>query len=96
MVREDILNFLKSHKKEFEQNFGVTKIGLFGSYTKDKAKEVSDIDLVVEVKEPKMFKLIGLKQEIEEKLNKKVDIIRYRDRMNEFLKRRIEKEAVYV
>ena len=96
MIREEVLNFLKSHKKEYERNFGVIKIGIFGSYAKDKAKEVSDIDLVVEMREPKMFKLIGLKQEIEEKLNKKVDIIRYRDKMNKILKRKIEKKAIYV
>jgi len=40
--------------------------------------------------------LIGIKQDLEEQLNCPVDIVRYRDRMNEFLKKRIDKEAVYV
>jgi len=43
-----------------------------------------------------MFNLIGIKQELEEQLRMPIDIVRYRKKMNPFLKRRIEKEAVYV
>jgi len=39
---------------------------------------------------------IGIKQDLEEKFHRSVDIVRYRDRMNAFLKKRIDKEAVYV
>jgi predicted nucleotidyltransferase len=40
--------------------------------------------------------LIGIKQELEEQLHCPVDIIRYREKMNSFLKRRIDHEALYV
>jgi len=40
--------------------------------------------------------LIGIKQELEEQLHKPVDIVRYRDQMNAFLKQRIDQEAVFV
>lgn len=35
MKREDIISFISEHKAEFEQRFGVKKIGLFGSYARD-------------------------------------------------------------
>jgi hypothetical protein len=43
-----------------------------------------------------MFNLIGIKQDLEEEFHRPVDIVRYREKMNRFLKRRIEKEVVYV
>ena len=56
----------------------------------------SDIDVVVELIEPDLFSLIGIKQHLQEQFHCQVDIVRYRDKMNAFLKRRIDEEAVYV
>ncbi len=39
--------------------------------------------------------MIGIKQDLEEQLGSKVDIVSYRPTMNPFLKRRIDQEAVY-
>ena len=58
--------------------------------------EQSDVDIVVELEDPDMFNLISIKQDLEEDLNRSVDIVRYREKMNAFLKARIEKEAIYV
>ena len=55
-----------------------------------------DIDVVVELKTQDLFDLIGIKLDLEEQLSQQVDIVSYRDKMNNFLKRRIDKEAVYV
>jgi len=59
-------------------------------------EELSDIDIVVELNKPDLFYLVDIKQDLEEKFHRPVDIVRYRDRMNAFLKKRIDKEAVYV
>jgi len=96
MKKEDILKFLNDHKSEFEDKFGVTKIGLFGSFAKGEGQNGSDIDIVVELKKPDLLTLVGIKQSIEEQLNRKVDIVRYRKRMNQFLKERIDRDAIYV
>jgi Nucleotidyltransferase domain. len=58
--------------------------------------EASDIDVVVELERPDLFNLIGIKQDLEEQFGRSVDIVRYREKMNDFLKRRIDQEAVYV
>lgn len=96
MNRDDIVSFISIHKSEFEQKFGVKRIGLFGSYARGEVREGSDIDIVVELKKPDLFFLIGVKQAFEEALEKKVDVVRLRDKMNRFLRQRIERDVIYV
>jgi len=96
MTKDDIIQFLSDHKAEFERTFGVKKIGFFGSYARDENQTDSDIDIVVELNNPDMLSLIGLKQKIEEHLQLDVDIVRYRERMNRTLKNRIDRDALYV
>jgi predicted nucleotidyltransferase len=95
MQKETIINYLISHKKEFQKKYEVEKIGLFGSYARDEATKDSDIDIFVQMK-PDFFKLVGLKQQIEEDFDIKVDIVRLREKMNMALKRRILKDGINV
>jgi len=96
MNREDIIDFISVHKAEFEQKFGAKRIGLFGSCARGDVREGSDIDIVVELEKPDLFCLIGIKQMVEEAFDCKVDVVRLRDKMNEALRRRIERDAIYV
>ena len=77
-------------------NDNIVRIGLFGSAAKGDMGEKSDIDIVVQLKTQDLFDLIGIKLDLEEELRTPVDIVSYREKMNEFLKKRIDKEAVYV
>jgi len=95
MTKENILNYLTQHKQEFKEKYTVEKIGLFGSYARNEARQDSDIDIFVKMK-PDFLKLIGLKQQIEEKFNIKVDIVRLREKMNMALKNRILKDGINV
>lgn len=76
MQKEEILNYLKKNKNEFYQKYGITKIGLFGSYAKDMQKEDSDIDLVIEMEKSKkrLKNFLGFKRELEEFFGKEMDI----------------------
>ena len=96
MKKEDIIGFISSHKTEFEQRFGIKRIGLFGSYARDEGRDESDIDIVVELEKPDLFCLIGIKQAVEEALGSRVDIVRLRGKMNNALRRRIESDVIYV
>jgi predicted nucleotidyltransferase len=96
MKREDIISFISAQKEKFQQEFGVRKIGLFGSYARGDVRDESDIDIVVEIEKPDLFHLIGIKQAIEEALGNKVDIVRLRDKMNQALRSRIERDVIYV
>ncbi|MEK6904834.1 MAG: nucleotidyltransferase family protein, partial [Nanoarchaeota archaeon] len=57
---------------------GVVKAGIFGSYARGEAKKQSDIDIVIQFKGRKnYFDLVGLEQELEQCLGKKVDLLTY-------------------
>jgi len=96
MKRDEIILSLKRFKEMNQNKYNIIRIGLFGSSARDSMREQSDIDVVVELKTQDLFDLIGIKLDLEEQLSQQVDIVSYREKMNEFLKRRIDNEAVYV
>ncbi len=95
MHREQILGTMRSHLQDLSARYGLVRLGIFGSAARDQMTATSDIDVIVEMP-PDLFQLIGLKQELEELLDRPVDIVRYREQMNRFLKERIDREAIYV
>ena len=94
--RETILKQLKRIKPDLEQRYGVTRIGIFGSFARNEIHEDSDVDVVVEMREPDLFYMVHIKETLEESFKMPVDVIRYREMMNSRLKARIDREAVYV
>ena len=96
MNRNDILISLKNYKELNSDKYLIRRIGVFGSVAKGLSKAESDVDIVVEIERQDLFDLIGIKQDLEQEFNCSVDIVSYRDKMNPFLKRRIDNEAIYV
>jgi len=94
--REAALEILRQFKSELGERYGVTSLGLFGSLARSQATESSDVDIVVRMNNPNLFRLVHVKETLEEALHENVDIVQYRDRMNGFLKSRIDQEALYV
>jgi len=57
---------------------GATKIAIFGSYARGDSNKKSDIDILVKFKNGiTLLKLSGVKIALEEKTDKKVDLITY-------------------
>ena len=96
LTREDILQFLRNNKERFAEQYGVTKLGLFGSFARNEATEESDVDVCVELVKPTYDIMFDLREEIVETTSRSVDLIRVRNGMNPLLKKRIERDAVYV
>ncbi len=94
--RETILQELRKVKPDLEKRYGVTKIGIFGSMARNEIREDSDVDVVLEMREPDLFYMVHIKEDLEKRLKMPVDVIRYRKMMNSRLKARIDREAVYV
>ncbi|MEA1870518.1 MAG: nucleotidyltransferase family protein [Euryarchaeota archaeon] len=95
MRREVALKALREHKQEFEERYGITRLGIFGSVARDEATNGSDVDVVAPMA-PDLFGRVRLKEELETILGTKVDLVRYWRRMNHYLKSRIDREAHYV
>jgi hypothetical protein len=96
MGKNEILEILRNYKAQYAEKYGIRNLGLFGSVAQDTASDDSDVDVVVYLEKPDLFSLAGIKADLEEKTHKHVDIVAYREKMNRFLKTRIDKEAVYV
>lgn len=94
--RENVLRILGVHKEQLIRDYGLLKLGIFGSVARNEARENSDIDIVVETKVPDLLRMVNLKDDLEELLHNRVDLVRYRLSMNSFLKNRIDNEAYYV
>jgi len=71
----------------------VKRAAIFGSVARGEAKKNSDIDILIEFKKnnKSLLDLAGLKIELEEKMNKKVDVLTYNS-IHPFLKEIILKE----
>ena len=95
MGKKEIIEILADYKEEFAEKYGILMIGIFGSVARDEAGRDSDVDVVVRISEPDLFMLVGIKNDLEERLHRTVDIVTYRENMNQFLKKRIDGEAVY-
>ena len=96
MNRDYILSLLAQYKQNNHDKYGIENIGIFGSVARGEATESSDVDICIETKTPDMFMLVHIKEELQNLFHKSVDIVRLRERMNPYLKKRIEKEAIYV
>ena len=70
-IKKKIIPILKKNK--------VVKAGIFGSYARGEETKDSDIDILVEIKNPKLSLLgfIKLERELREVLKKKVDLVEY-------------------
>ena len=74
--RNDIILFLQTHKGELAQRFGVSSIGLFGSYARGEERDDSDIDLAIVLRpEHKSLRsFMGLRRYLEQEFGKPVDL----------------------
>ena len=93
---EEILAILDQTKPELERRFGVRRIGLYGSFAYGTQTENSDIDLIVELKEPRFDALAGLYIYMEQVLGREVDMRRLSKKIDTPFMRRIEREALFV
>ena len=56
--------------------FNPIKIGIFGSVARGEDSEQSDIDILYQLKDSiGIFNLVRMKDDLEERLNKKVDLV---------------------
>jgi predicted nucleotidyltransferase len=95
MKRDEIIKALRRFKEGNQQRYRIEKIGIFGSSARGDMKTESDIDVVVVLEKQDLFNLIGIKQDLEDQFGVPVDIVSYREKMNKYLKRRIEDEVLY-
>ncbi|MBK8924231.1 MAG: nucleotidyltransferase domain-containing protein [Saprospirales bacterium] len=93
--KKQILAILTQHREALK-DMGVERIALFGSYARGTARPDSDVDLLVELKEPKYLLLLQLTDYLSELLGHKVDLIRQGPHLKRRFMEAVEKDLAYV
>lgn len=73
---EDLRKILQAHRKELNRKYGVTEIGIFGSFVKNQQSDSSDVDILVEFnKAIDLFAFVNLKNYLSDLLQVNVDLV---------------------
>lgn len=73
---EKIIYLLKNIKPELEQKYGVSELGLFGSFARGDHNEASDIDILVDFnRSVDGFQFIRLAHDLEDLFQHKIDVV---------------------
>ncbi len=82
-------------KPYLRREYGVSEIGLFGSYVRNEQTEDSDLDVLVELDEPVgLFDLVRLENELGERLDVDVDLVT-KGSLKPRIKARVTDDVVY-
>ncbi len=100
MTKLNILTYLKNKKHELNKLYGITTLGLYGSYARDEATQKSDVDIFYQRDEK--FELssgldfLNISDRIASDLHiNKVDFVSL-DFMNPIIKHYAKKDFIYV
>lgn len=91
---QELLSLLRGRQSEWRQRYQLQRIGLFGSTVRNQATASSDVDVWVELDPLTPFATVHLKEELEQLLQRPVDLVRLRERMNPALRAAILKEGI--
>ncbi len=95
MTFEHIMDQIRIDLPKLKSDFGVNRIGLFGSYATRQETEESDLDFLVELQPPianHYFKLLSF---LEQKFDKKIDLVRRGKHLSDGFIKHVESEIVY-
>jgi predicted nucleotidyltransferase len=93
---QDIVEVLKSHRRELSRRFFVKRLGLFGSFVRGEERPDSDIDILVEFYRPvSLFKFLELEDYLSELLGRRVDLVS-RGALKPGIGKRIMKEVFFI
>ena len=90
-TKDDIVKILREKLPYLNSEFGVRRIGLFGSYAVGKPNENSDVDIIAEFDKPIGFRIVEFAEYIEQLTPAGINSIRNKQIADE-----IERTIVYV
>ena len=93
---EDLKTIFQEHKAELSRKYGVIEVGIFGSYVKNKQAEASDVDILVNFREPvDLLTFVHLKNYLSDLLGRNVDLF-MKKTLKPGIGRRILREVMYI
>lgn len=96
--RDFVLQTLRANQEHLRQEFGIDRIGLYGSFARNEQTDKSDIDLVYVLEEDRHLSLVDrdrLARTLRKQMRRKTDLINQKY-MNPFTKYTMTKDVIYV
>ena len=93
--KDGILRYFSEHQHRFRTDYGVTRIGVFGSAARGQMTPSSDLDVLVEMNSPTFDRYMDLKFELEDVFGVPVDLV-LADSLKDRIRPFVEKDVVYV
>jgi uncharacterized protein len=75
LTKETILKKLRENYSHLSSEYGLKRIGIFGSYAKGIQDERSDIDIIAEFESPIGLKFVEFTEYLENIFGKKTDVL---------------------
>ena len=94
---EEMIAYLKKNKELFYKMFGVTRMGIFGSFARGEQNLSSDIDIVIEMEKDKknLHRFLQLKRYLEKETERKIDL-GFEQSLKPIVKEDIKRQIIYV
>jgi len=94
---EEIVAYLKKNKRFFYDRFGVTRMGIFGSFVRGEQTRSSDIDMIVEIEKGRknIHSFLQLRRFLEKELAKKIEL-GFEHSLKPTVRDKIKEQIIYV
>ena len=93
--KQQCIELLTQATPYIRSEFGVRSMQIFGSMARGEEHDGSDVDIFVNMP-PKAFKLVGLKQFLQELLGRSVDVVRNHSHLDPFLTNEINRDGITI
>ncbi len=93
---DEIISYLKRNKALLNERFGVTRIGIFGSFARGDQLVTSDIDMVVEMEKARknIHSFLKLKRFLEQEMSREIDL-GFENSIKPAIKEKVIKQIIY-
>lgn len=96
MGRDFVLNILRQFKKYNSEEYGIESLALFGSFARNEQREDSDVDIMVSLKKPSLYKFAEMTDKLRSILKRDVDLISSRVALRQDFYSKISNDLIYV
>ncbi|GHT10397.1 DNA polymerase subunit beta [Bacteroidia bacterium] len=93
---QDYIRLLQDFKRAHAAEYGITRMGIFGSVARGEQKEDSDVDVYYESDTISLFRMGGLLNDLESLLGGPVDLVHQHKYLRPTFVQRIKKDMIYV
>jgi predicted nucleotidyltransferase len=93
---QEYLHLLGDYKRRHAAEYGIERMGIFGSVARGEQRSDSDVDVYFESPSMSLFKMGGLMCDLEDLFGARVDLIRKHKNLSPAFLHRIEQDIIYV